>query len=178
MYRRTIIVAFLVLIAGFAFACGDQQDDQREQAIEARSDTFARAEALHPVPGNNNFPQRESLVKFSERTDLANHPWYIYILGQNGNVIGYYVATSRAVNSCAFLSSTEDVFGSSHGNLKLTAPSLDGIYYGGSGASAGCDSWFIFDAATDAMIEFRGVDWFESDQPLLLDAEPITVATQ
>jgi len=63
-----------------------------------------------------------------------------------------------------------------HGNAVITAPSLDGIYYGGGGAAAGCDEWFFFDSATNALIKIRGVKFFTADQPLSLNAEPITVA--
>lgn len=181
MHRNRITLVILALLAtltiGFGIACDEEnQNEQRETAIENRSQTFARAEAAVPVQPNTNFPQRQSLADFSARTDLLDHPWYIYILGDNGNVIGYYVAKARAVNSCAFLSSTEDVHDTGQGSgIVLTAPSLDGIYYGGAGASAGCDSWFIFDASTDAMIEFRGVKWFQSDVPLIVDAEQIKV---
>lgn len=177
--HKLIIVAttiIAVLMAIVLVACQSDEDKIREADVDFRFDTYARAAALHPDPQIENFPARESLVEFAIRTDLLEHPWYVYILADTGNVIGYYVARQRPVNSCTFLSSTEDIEVKSSVPIVLTAPSLDGIYYGGSGASAGCDAWFFFDAATDAMIEIRGVKFFISDQPLLLEAEPIVVA--
>lgn len=148
---------------------------QRESSVETRSQVFAKAESRFPVPVLTNFPTRQALVEFTKRQDLLNHPWYVYILGDNGNVLGYYVAQTRPANSCNFLSSTEDVRDDNDGNLILTAPSLDGVYYGGAGGAASCDAWFFFDEATNALIEIRGVKFFTADQPLALEAEPIKV---
>lgn len=176
--RRFLTIAAILGIFLIVGACTDKQgEDIRKEGVEQRLTTFERALAVAPNPNPINFPSRSALVEFTNRQDLLDHPWYVYILGDNGNVIGYYVAQTRPVNSCTFLSSTENVRESGNGNLILTAPSLDGIYYGGAGASAGCDAWFFFDVVTDAMIEIRGVKFFTSDQPLRLEAEAILVAT-
>jgi hypothetical protein len=168
----------LVFVSAFAGQCGgnDTAATQRDTAIESRAQAFSRAEHKFPVPKTENFPLREALVEFTERQDLIDHPWYVYILGMNGNAIGYYVARTVPINACNFLSSTEDVRDDSDGNLVLTAPSLDGIYYGGGGTSAGCDAWFFFDAATNALVQIRGTNFYAADQPLRIEAAAITVA--
>src|SRR3990167_8905729 len=176
--RKRVIGALLVLgvVGALATACTKEiGGKQREAAIREREQVFEKAQRLAPTPQLENFPTRKALVKFTERQDLLDHPWYVYILSDFGSVIGYYVAQTRPVNSCDFLSSTEKVFEDAEGNLILTAPSLDGIFYGGAGASSGCDEWFFFDSATDALIEIRGVKFFTADQPLRLEAEPIMV---
>lgn len=179
-----LLPLLLIAIAGLALltaeSCNGGQDDLREQrqsSLNTRAGAFTRAEALYPAPRTENFPLRRDLVKFTEREDLLNHPWYVYILSDVGTVLGYYVADGVPVNSCTFLSSTEDVDSTDNGKVVLTAPSLDGIFYGGGGAAAGCDEWFFFDASTDAMIKIRGVKFFVADQPLKLQAEPIEVAS-
>lgn len=159
-------------------SCSDQPataDQQREQALKQRTQAFARAEAQIPTPTPQNFPLRRALAEFTDRQDLVNHPWYIYLLGQNGNTIGYYVAKTVPINACDFLSSTQQVHNSDQGSTVLTAPSLDGIYYGGSGAASGCDSWFFFDYSSNALIQIRGVNWYSADKPLAIDAQPIKV---
>lgn len=179
--RRVIagITAVIVLAFGIT-ACGGggtpSSEKQRTNSVKARAKAFAKAEAAAPLPQPKNFPLRKALVEFTKRQDEIDHPWYVYILADTGNAIGYYVAKTVPVNACNFLSSTEDVRDDEWGNLKMTAPSLDGIYYGGSGASGACDSWFFFDSATNALVQIRGVKWFSSDQPLRLDAKPIVVA--
>lgn len=175
--KRLVLIAtalsLIALLSMGASSCGDpQQEQQRNQSIKDRAATFARAERAVPLPRTTNFPLRKTLAEMTSRQDLIDHPWYVYILGQNGNTVGYYVAKTVPVNACDFLSSTED---ESNGAV-LAAPSLDGIFYGGSGSSSGCDAWVFLDSATNALIQIRGVDWFSSDQPLALHAAAIRVA--
>lgn len=157
-----------------ASSCDSKQDVQRRNSVRTRADAFARAERAVPVPKTENFPLRKTLAVMTERDDQLNHPWYVYILGMNGNVIGYYVAKTDPINACDFLSSTEDA----HDGYVLTAPSLDGIFYGGSGSTSGCDAWVFLDAATDALIKIRGMNFYAADQPLRLEADPIRVKGQ
>ena len=176
---KTLLV--LLAVAGLlllAVSCGGEEvgEKQRKDSVQARTRILSEAEAKYPIPHPKNFPLREALVRFTEREDLLDHPWYVYIIADTGNILGYYVAKQVPVNSCTFLSSTENVLTEGiEGTVVLTAPSLDGIYYGGGGASAGCDEWLFFDGATDAMIKIRGVKFFVADQPLKLQAEPILV---
>ena len=171
------VIAILFLSIG---ACASEElgEQQRREAIYAREQSFERAEAQIPAPIPTNFLARKMLVKFVNRLDTPDLPFYIYVLGENGNVIGYYVSQAIPVNICAFITSTEKIYSSSSGNIKLTAPSYDGIYYGGAGASSGCDGWFIFDSATDALIIIYGRNLFVASQPLALEAKPITVQIQ
>lgn len=173
---RRLILAALAAVGIFmlttAESCDEsKQDAQRRHSVNTRASAFARAERAVPVPKTENFPLRKTLAVMTERDDLLNHPWYVYILGMNGNVIGYYVAKTDPINACDFLSSTEDA---SDGYV-LTAPSLDGIFYGGGGAASGCDAWVFQDAATDALIKIRGMNFYAADQPLRLEADPIRV---
>lgn len=170
-----VLAAALVLVGCEDGGTNAQLQDQRKESVKSRSAAFARAERIAPAPQTQNFPLRKALVKMTQRQDLENHPWYVYILGLNGNAVAYYVAQTVPVNSCNFLSSTEVVDSHDSGKVVLTAPSLDGIFYGGGGAAAGCDSWFFFDAATDALIQIRGVNWYAADQPLKIDAQAIKV---
>lgn len=129
--RNLILIAIIGMAALFFSSCDfeDKAKEKRDSAISARADTFARAEKVAPLPEMNNFPARKALVEYTLLQDRIDTKWYIYILGDTGNIIGYYVGKTRPINSCNFLSSTEDV----SGTLVLTAPSLDGIFYGGAG---------------------------------------------
>lgn len=177
---RRAITAVAIFIALLAFslvlsAClvPDKAEDQRKQSIGARAGMFARAEAKIPIPRTENFPLREVLAEYTRRQDMPNHPWYTYIMSDDGRVTHYFVSTTVPVNSCAFLSSTEDVNYSSGGNLKMTAPSLDGIYYGGSGAASACNGWIFIDASTGSMGLAFGTKIITFDAPLILETEPV-----
>lgn len=173
-----LLVMLAIGLVVTAASCDNETpggEESRRQAISARWQNFERAEALHPAPIQENFPLRALLVEYTQRQDLVNRPWYTYVLGQNGNAVYYFVSTTLPVNVCAFLSATEDIKLNSYGNMVLTAPSLDGIYYGGAGASASCSGWIVKDAATNAMGIIYGDKLLVFDQPLILDTEPVRI---
>lgn len=174
-YKRPLsFICLAVFAVFFLAACGEPAgQDNREKAVEVRESTYSRANSIHPVIPPQNFPIREALVEFTVRQDMINHPWYIYLLGMNGEPYGYYVGKTYPISTCNFLSSSEIVDQDSEGKVVLTAPSLDGIFYGGAGASAACQSMFFFDVTTNAMITFSSPQWFASDVPLQLDVPRI-----
>lgn len=167
-----IIAAAAALSLG---ACEPRPPDTQKKGAVEQENTMVRARAAVPTPQTRNFLTRESVAKWMKRQDTPDHPHYIYLFSMTGAPIGYYVAQSRPVNICTFLTPPEtqyDVWGGGPNPLG-TAPGLDGVYYG----KGGCNQWFFFDAATDAMIEVT-TDVFgiiTADQPLKIDAAPMQV---
>lgn len=162
-----------------ATSCNENEtpggEQSRKVAVSGRWQNFERGEALHPAPQQQNFPMRALLVEYTQRQDLLHHNWYTYVLGENGNAVYYFVSTTVPVNVCAFLSSTEDIKTDSYGNMVLTAPSYEAIYYGGAGASSPCNGWIVKDAATNAMGIIFGDKLLVFDQQLILDTEPVKI---
>lgn len=184
MRKLTILIALcLVTFLGLtAESCqSDPGSKQRSESVKDRATTFDRAEKKYPLPHTENFPLRKMLVEMTKREDMENHPWYVYVLADTGNVIGYYVAKTVPINACDFLSSTEtitdggDAAGTGSGNVVVSAPSVDGIFYGGGGASGACDVFVFEDYSTDAIVKLGSVKYFVADKPLNLDAEAIKV---
>lgn len=132
------IIAILVIVCLAAVICAgcaeSKLSEQRKQSVDQRAEMMARAEALYPAPQTQNFPLRQLLVEYAKRQDMVNHPWYTYIMSDTGAITHYFVSTTVPVSTNAMLGSTEAVWsGSSGASQVLTAPSLDGIYYGGAG---------------------------------------------
>jgi hypothetical protein len=175
--KAVVVVILLGMIAALSIACTEEiGGDNREEAVSFRNRVYEKAVALIPAYEPENFPARRALNEYTIRQDRENHPYFVYILGINGNIINYFVSRTLPVNECAFLSATQDVRDDNDGgNLVLTAPSLDGIFYGGSGASAQCDGVIIFDLASEAMLTVSGPGRIVSDVPLALDLEPVEV---
>lgn len=81
-------------------------------------------------------------------------------------------------STCNFLSSTEAIIEDNEDNNWLvTAPSLDGIYYGGAGAASACAMSFFYDYATGELVVVPSVRLFVSGAPLKVQADPIEVAS-
>lgn len=169
-----LIAVVAVIIIGSAYAAssysGPSPSDARKTAVENRADNFNRAAALIPDPHNTNFPKRRALSQMNNHEDKTG-PWYVYVDGDNGNTIGYYVAKYPPISSCDFLSSTEDVWTNDKTALKMQSPSYDGIYYGACDPSI----WVIFDYSSGAEIKVIGFKGFVADKPLALNVQPIKI---
>jgi hypothetical protein len=166
------VFAVIVLSIGLV-ACGEASvEDNRQADVDTRWEVFDRAKTKYPVPAAElqNFPMRGALVKFTLRQDAVNHPWFIYLYSMTGEPIGYYVGQTYPQSACNFLSSSEYLNGEGAEKTApdnvMTAPSLDGMYYSGSGSNAACATMFFFDASTDAMITFSAQLWTATDVPV------------
>lgn len=160
-----LALAPLLLIAG---ACDDDNDPR---AIDLRWERNGQAIDKYGIPHAVNFPLYGILYDMTMREDMINHPWYLYVITELGTYTGYYVATTPPVNACNFLSSTQDIRDDDDGNLIITAPSLDGIFYGGAGSEGSCDAWIFFDYNTGAMVWTRE-KMRASDAPFILPYDP------
>jgi len=172
-----ILVISLMLVA-CSIMENDKASQQRVESVETRAQMFERSEAKYPVPYTENFPLRGLLVDYTERQDLLNHPWYTYIFSDTGAITHYFVSTTLPVSTSAFLSSTEDWVGNNYGNLIMTAPSLDGMFYGGAGGTTGNNGWIFKDASTGTMCVVYGMKILTLDAPLILETEPILIQAQ
>lgn len=165
-------MGLLVLMAIALMGSGCVDDSSRAKNLKAQEGVMARATAVVPVPAISNFLAREAVAKQVKRLDEKGKLFYVYILGQNGQQVGYYVANTRPVTTCALLTPSQEIHSSSYGTAVVGTPSLGGVY----GFGGGCNSHFFFDAKTDAYVEISGLPFFVADQPLSVDADPITVS--
>lgn len=175
MRSRFLTLAVVMIAVGLvAAACSSHRnsaEQQRSQAINQRVDVYAKAVKQVPTPNVTNFPRRQTLADAVVRQSLPHHPWYVYVLGQNGNIVNYYVAKSVPVNDCDYLSSTQELVDSHNATWQLDAPSLEGIYQ----SASGCNTMTFFDLATNAEIQLTGLQTYVTDRPLKVQAQPIRV---
>ncbi len=170
-----ICVMALVLFGAPNSGCATenaQLNEQRQASVDQRTQSMAKAEAKYPVPINSNFPIRGVLQEYTERQDLVNHPWYTYVFSDTGAITHYFVSTTLPVSTNAFLGATDTIVYTEGGSLVMSAPSLDGIYYGGSGSSSNQNGWIFIDANTGALGVIYGCKIMTFDAPLLLETEP------
>lgn len=148
-------------------------DDSRNRGAEEQENIMQRAIDAEPTYQPNNFLTREYVNEYMRRMDDPNKVFYIYLLGDNGNMIGYYVGT-RPVSVCTLLTPPDKLHhvSGSHGRAMAVtrSPQLDGVY-----STGGCDSYFFFDNSTDALLEINGTKFVVVDKPLNVEAEAITV---
>lgn len=155
-------------------SCNQQPPTARDANVAAQKSLMDRATTTVPVPKVNNFLYREAVAKQVRRMDEKGKLFYVYLLADNGQQLGYYVSNTRPVPTCALLTPPDDLWVdyNNGGNMSqlMKAPGLGGVYPGGD-----CKSVFFFDAQTDTYIEVSGLNYFVSDQPLSIKSDPITV---
>ena len=86
-----------------------------------------------------------------------------------GEPLFYIVSDMKPRNICVSITAPDRLAGSSSGYAVRSAPALDGVYYGG----AGCNAYYMRDAATGGFIELAG-DTFtlvSSKTPLFLETD-------
>lgn len=174
--KTSILLATVTAVALSLAGCKVESDSStREQGQKEQERIMDRATTKVPTYTPSNFLTREAVDKWMRRMDTPDKTFYIYLIGDTGNQIGYYVGQTRPISVCTLLTppDRETIYGGTSSGYTATvtaAPSLDGVY-----GKGGCNSYFFFDATTDAYIEIQGMDFFVADQPLNVDAEPIGI---
>lgn len=170
--RMFLMTCLLVAAVGCRYEVEASADAKNAQA---REQTMERATYSVPVPNINNFLTRQYLADWMKRLDDPSKVFYVYLMSDVGTYIGYYIGT-RPVSVCTYMTPTQKLWRgdfNQYGREALgVAPGLDGVYYGAGG---NCDTYFMFDSETGALIHFSGFHYFTSDQPLSVDAEPLRV---
>lgn len=173
--KKSLIVGTVVASIMLMGASSCVKEDSQSQGRKTQEEIMKRAQQSVPVPQVENFRTRKAVAEWMERMDTPDKVFYIYLLGNNGQKIGYYIGQTRPISVCSFMTPTEREIGvgGSGANPLGQAPALDGVWYGGGG----CDQYFFFDAETDALHSIGGINYLVSDQPLEVDVEPLSVTT-
>ena len=171
---RTLTKAVLAGVLAFTAITGCEfKQSTSEQQEAQRAHISAKANDAVPVPDVNNFVAREVVAEYMRRMDVPNKLFYIYVVADTGNIIGYYVSKGTPVNICNNMTPPDKVEDRHQNDVVRQAPSLNGLYNAGGGV---CNTDYFFDASSGALVKIKGLNMFVSDQPLNLDVEPITVS--
>lgn len=168
MLKKTAVALCLLALAGCKLESSTSSKGEKENEA-----SMSKARAAYPTPESSNFLTRQAVIKWMERMDVPGKTFYVYLFANTGQTIGYYVAQTRPISACTSLTPPDkerSVAGGAGPNPLGTAPGLDGVY-----AAGDCNSYFFFDAETDAYVEIQGLNFFVSDSPLSVEADPIRV---
>lgn len=149
----------------------DRQECFRKHASQVRNDTYSEALSQITTPHPHNFPMRRLLSDLTQRQSLGHHPWYVYQLGMNGNVVRYFVSKSYPVNSCDYLETTQNVvWDSDGGNFLTQLPPLEGVYQSNNDD---CSTYVFEDQITSAIVTVPIAQANVSDRPMLIHTKPV-----
>lgn len=147
---------------------------QNSVGIEARRSETIQKQLTdsQPQPQLDFSLERDNLIQRVERWNDPNKLSYIYLLGENGNVVGYFPMKGKVSSVNSALSAPEQLVDDPNTRWKensqsqiLSSPQEDGSY-GENG-----DAIFFF--LTDGTyMEWAG-SYLLSDEPIKLNVEPI-----
>lgn len=166
-FKSLVAVLATVILAAAFVACdfGTAEERNLRNAERSQNNVEERAVAAVPPYIPNAFPARETINRYLQETETGTE-WYTYALNMLGEPIFYVLSDSKPQNICVSITPPDRRV---QGPVVLSAPALDGVYYGG----AGCNAYYTFDATTGGMIELAGSTFtlVSSKFPLYLDTD-------
>ena len=147
-------------------ACTEVNDSQRSKVAQQQATTRGFAAVPPYIP--SQYPAREDINWYLQETE-QREVWYIYALAMDGKPLFYVVSDMKPRNICISITAPDRRVSVHHGAATLSAPALDGVYYGG----AGCDAYYMRDASTGGFIELAGRTFtlVSSKAPLFLETD-------
>ena len=163
-------LALLLCLVLTAASC---EPDDLTAARETQQAVMSTAVNAVPPYQPTEFPAREDINRYLRETETPGE-WYTYALNWAGEPIFYVVSDGKPRNICVSITSPDRYITNSGGAVVLSAPALDGVYYGG----ANCNSWYLWDASTGNYIEVAGQAFtlLSTKAPLRLETDPILLS--
>ena len=169
---RVAIAAILgALLLTTAGACDSGSPSSSEREASSRAGSYDALVDSQPAETMNYSPTREALNGWITTWGSPDAVSYVYLQGQEGQLLGYFVLKGLPVSYCAALTPTYeqvDAGGTDAPNAIVPAPSVDGVYYSGGQ----CNTYFGFDASSGAYIEYT----VGAGQNVLLYSQPLPQA--
>jgi len=162
----TFIAMAVVVFTLFVVITGCTSASDISVSRQVQQDVMVKANAAVPAYQPNVFPARQSINRYLRETEKDGE-WYTYALNMLGEPLFYIISDYKPINICISLTAPDRL--ANHSSVAISAPALDGVYYGG----AGCNAYYMFDANTGGMIELAG-DTFtlvSSRVPLFLETD-------
>lgn len=172
MSKRVIVLLIAAVLAVFTFsACEveDTGDGQKKETktVQENYDGLVDSQPAHTMKYS---PTRETKNFWIDTWGQKGKTSYVYLMNNDGKVIGYYVFDGLPVNYCTSLVvpyqiKVPDVTGDNTTPVVVPAPSVDGTF----GANCDPNTYYGKDATTGAFIQYTagmGINPLLYDQPL------------
>ena len=161
-----LIGVFAVALFALAVVACETTPSDTQLSRQAQQESSGRAFTAIPPYIPTEYTAREDINWYLQETE-GRHTWYVYALSFTGEPLFYIVSDMKPRNICVSITAPDRV--DTLNNVLRSAPALDGVYYGG----AGCNAYYMRDAATGGFIELAG-DTFSlvsSKTPLFLETD-------
>ena len=168
----------LLLVMCFALmACSDVPPSTQRVSEQTQEEVVRSAMAAVPAYRIQEYTAREDVNVYLQETEGRN-TWYVYALNFNGDALFYIVSDIKPRNICVSLTAPDRKVHGTNGNIVMTAPALDGVYYSGNS----CDAYYMRDKTTKNFIELAGSTFTlvtsKAPLPIYADAELLKPAAE
>lgn len=164
MSKRLIAVLF-ALTALFLTGCEGESDGVKAETNSGTAN-HNRLVEQQPAEEMQYSSTRETINFFTRTWGQRGKTAYVYLMNNEGKVVGYYVTEGPPVSMCTSIRPTYKVLDTAEStDLVVPAPGADGAYYSGNE----CNTYYAKDANTGAYLQFTagmGINPLLYDQPL------------
>lgn len=173
--KRTATIPAVVIAATLALAgCGSgPQSDAQAKGQEVTEQAFGQQSAAVPYPADEltDSLERRNLVERLRRTNNPNAIGYVYLLGDTGTYLGYYVIKGKVSSTQSQLTTDQlqvwTCRSSGCESNVVNAPGDDGSY--------GANEPGIFFFTTEGVMVTTDMRYVVTDAPLNVNAPKLNV---
>lgn len=170
MNRVLRITLISTVVAALGFGVAACEDSTQDKETKAKLRAYERVVANQPLESPTHSTTRETINKWvrtwggpKSKGKLS----YVYIQNAKGEY-GYYILKGLPVSYCKMGTPPSQGVSKNNSAVSEPLPGMDGTYTDGAGA---CNTYYGFDATTDAYLEFSvgmNQSFFLYDQPMPL----------
>jgi hypothetical protein len=170
--KKISIAAIAVAAAVGLGACEASEPDATSRENTSRMGTYEKLQESQPALTMDYSPTRATKNFWIETWDEPGKLAFVYLLGSEGNVIGYYIFEGLPVSYCTSLvppvrEYRVDGDGSTTQGVLGPAPSVDGTF----SSASNCDTYYGKDATTGTYLEYKagfGINPLVMEEPMPL----------
>lgn len=167
--KRIAIAALLVLLAASLAGCnggGTKSQKEQQKLTNAYSERL-QAAVPYPLSQMTDSLERRNLRERLLRFNKPDKIGYVYILGFNGNFVGYYTIKGKVSSTQSQMTITQQVVHDCHSGCREVVDSM------GDDGSYGQNETGIFFFTTNNVLVTTDMHYIYSDSPLPVEAKPI-----
>ena len=180
-----ILMVLILVLLTLTVACGNEEKRKTHDVSISegvQQSVMKRANQSVPAYQPEKFPAREDINAYLKETENRNE-WYVYALNKEGTPMFYMVSNMQPRNLCTSLTAPERIVDGNYyseehdanfwvDDVIMSAPALDGVYYGGTDCG---QTQYMIDIATGNFIQISGTQFtlIASKVPLSLETDKL-----
>lgn len=168
--KSVIVIAVMAIVGVFTLSACDDGGSGQEIEQASGQNNYNRLAKQEPAKDMQYSATRKTINFFTDTWGKGPKTAYLYLMNNEGSVIGYYVLEGPPVSMCTalrppymFVGTPDD--GAADKNQQVPAPGTDGAFYSGQE----CNTYYGKDANSGAYIQYtagQGINPLLYDQPL------------